>query len=132
MSEAPLRLWPALRARLQATPALGLNRVFDGPPRNAVFPYVALDSQEMRDRSGVDAALSEHRVTLKVFSRKGGQTEVAELAATVADALVTTPIAVTGHRIICLRVASLEHRLQRDALTAEATVRLVIPTEPIA
>jgi hypothetical protein len=46
--------------------------------------------------------------------------------------LVGTPIILTGHHIINLRVASLEHRLQRDALTAEATVRLVILTEPIA
>jgi Protein of unknown function (DUF3168) len=132
MSDAHVALWAAIRARLQDAPSLGPNRVHDGPPRNAAFPYVALDAQEWRDRSGLDAPLIEHRVTLKVFSRKGGQREAATLVDTIETALMATPLTPTGHRIVSLRVASLEHRLQRDAVTAEAAIRLVALTEPDA
>jgi hypothetical protein len=127
-----MALWAAIRARLQDAPALGSNRVHDGPPRNAAFPYVALDAQEWRDRSGLEAPLIEHRVALKVYSRKGGQREAAELVDAVETALIATPLTLTGHRVVSLRVASLEHRLQRDAVTAEAVIRLVALTEPTA
>ena len=131
MSDAPIALWAALRTRLQAAPTLGPSRVHDGVPRNAAFPYVALDAQEWRDRSGVDAPLIEHRIALKVFSRKGGQREAAELVDAIETALIATALTLSGHRVVSLRVASLEHRLQRDAITAEAVMRLVVLTEPL-
>ena len=128
-------LQSAILDRLRADPGLAASplagRIFDIPPRDAAFPHLAVDEVVTRDRSGLDAPLVEHRLTLRLFSRKGGRHEAATLAGLVAAALAGDGPALTDHRLVLLRLEATEMRPAKDRLTAEAVLRIVALTEPL-
>lgn len=129
-------LFAAVRARLAADPALtgrlGAGRVHDGPPRNAAFPYVALEEVESRDASGLDARLEQVSLVIRAYCRAGGRVDAMAIAADVVGALDDAGLVLAGHRLVRLFVRATESRLGRDRLTAEATIRLSALIEPAA
>ena len=135
MTAAALALQSAILARLRADPSLAASplagRLFDAAPREAAFPHLFVDEAVVRDRSGLDAPLAEHRLTLRIFSRKGGRREVATLAGSVETALDVAAMALDGHRLVLFRRDATELRLLKDRLTAEAALRFVALTEPL-
>ncbi len=135
MTAAPLALQTAVLARLVADSGLAASslagRLFDAAPRDAAFPHLVVDEVTSRDRSGLDAPLAEHRLTLRIFSRKGGRREVLTLAGLAEAALDGASPALDGHRLVLMRRDTTEVRLLKDRLTAEAAIRLVALTEPL-
>ena len=135
MTAAALALQTAVLARLVADTGLAASalagRIFDAVPRAAAFPHLAVGPATVRDRSGLDAPLAEHRLTLRIFSRKGGRREVLTLAGLAEAALDGASLALDGHRLVLMRREATEVRLLRDRLTAEAAIRLVALTEPL-
>lgn len=107
------------------------GHVHDAAPRDATFPHLVVDEAVSRDRSGLDAPLAEHRLSLRLFSRKGGRHEVANLADLVETALLGADLALYGHRLVLLRRDATEMRLRKDRVTAEAVLRFVALTEPL-
>jgi hypothetical protein len=134
MSTAALALQTSILERLRADAALASSplagRLFDAAPRDEAFPHLVVDEVTSRDRSGLDAPLVEHRLTLRLFSRKGGRREVAMLADLVETALAAPDLVLAGHRLVLLRHDLTETRLLKDRLTAEAVLRFVALTEP--
>lgn len=132
LSTAALRtaLLAALRADagLAAAPLAG--RIHDAAPRDAAFPHLVLDEVVSRDRSGLEAPLDEHRIVLRVFSRAGGRTEALAIAEAAA-AVLAAPLVLDRHHLVLLRRETVETRLLRDRVTAEAVLRLVALTEPV-
>ena len=132
---AALALQIAVLERLRDDPAVTASplagRIHDAAPRDAAFPHLVVDEAVSRDRSGLDAPLAEHRLSLRLFSRKGGRREVAALAGLVEAALEASDLALDGHRLVLLRRDATELRLRRDRLTAEAVLRFVALTEPL-
>jgi hypothetical protein len=132
MSDAGLQLALALRAALLADAGVGAlvgGRVHDGPPRQAATPWLGVEDIVSEDRSGTDAVLEAHDVTLRAQSRAGGKREALAIAAAAADvaAALGHP---AGHRLVLAHVTGIEARILRDRITAEATVRLSFLTEP--
>ena len=126
-------LLAATLARLRADPTLAADlgpRLWDAAPRDPAFPHLVVDETTTRDRSGLDAALEETRLTLRIFSRSGGRAEVARIAERVETVLEATPPEPVGRRLVLLRREASETRIARDRVTAEAVVRLVALTEP--
>jgi hypothetical protein len=125
--EALLR---TLRADTALLALLGAPRVYDRAPREAVAPFVVVDSVTTSDWSTATEPGSEHRVVLDVWTRGGGRRPAGEIADAVRRALTLRPLAgVRGHRIV-----SVTHR--ETALTVEPgdvwRARLVVRalTEP--
>lgn len=118
-----------LRADATLAAALG-GRIWDAAPRDPGFPHLVLDDVTSRDRSGLDAALEETRLALRIASREGGRAEAARLAERVETVLAVVALAPVGRRVVLLRRESSETRILRDRRTAEAVVRLVALTEP--
>jgi hypothetical protein len=133
---AALALVTAVRARLAGyaplTTVLGGPRVYDGAPRNAVFPYVSIDEASARDISGGDAGLVEWTLVVRAWSRTGGRAEALALTGHIADALDDQPLVLSGFRTVRAHVASSDIRLGKDRLTAEGLVRTIILIEPTA
>lgn len=135
MTSASLALQTAVLARLVADPDLAASaldgRIWDAAPRDPGFPHLVVDEAVSRDRSGLDAPLAEHRLTLRVFSRKGGRREALTLAGRIEAALEAADLALDGHRLVLIRRDATEVRLLKDRLTAEAALRFVALTEPL-
>ena len=132
---ASLALQTAVLERLRGDAAVAASplagRVHDAAPRDASFPHLVVDEAVSRDRSGLAAPLAEHRLSLRLFSRKGGRHEVATLAGLVETALTDADLTLDGHRLVLLRRDATEIRLRRDRVTAEAVLRFVALTEPL-
>jgi len=135
MTNPALALQTAVLARLAADPDLVASalagRIWDAAPRDPGFPHLVVDQAVSRDRSGLDTPLAEHRLTLRVFSRKGGRREALTLAGLVEAALEAGDLALDGHRLVLIRRDATEVRLLKDRLTAEAALRFVALTEPL-
>lgn len=135
MTSATLALQTAVLARLRADPALAASalagHIHDAAPRDASFPHLVVEEATSRDRSGLAAPLTEHRLTLRVLSRKGGRHEALALAGLVEAALDGPTLVLGGHRLVLLRRDATEARLLKDRLTAEVLLRYVALTEPL-
>lgn len=121
----------ALAADAALTALLGGARVFDVPPADADFPFVALGEAVVADWSTATERGTEHALTLHVFSRSGGRAEAFAVAAAVGEALHDAPLALTGHRLANLRATTAEVRRESDGRTFHALVRFRAVTEPL-
>ncbi len=110
---------------------LGGPRIFDVPPRDAVFPYIALGEALVSDWSTGTEAGTEHALTLHVFSRSGGRAEAFALAAGVQHALHDVPLSLEGHHLANLRATTAEVVREKDGRTFHALVRFRAVTEPV-
>lgn len=133
MTTAAAALLSAVLARLRADPdlaaALG-GRLWDTAPRDPGFPHCVVDEVTSRDRSGLDVALAEHRLVLRLVSRAGGRVELLALVERIETALADDDLALVGHRLVRLRREALDTRPTRDRLGTEALLRFVVLTEP--
>lgn len=128
-----LSLRRALHAALAQDAALlallGGPRIYDVPPNNAAFPYVALGEAVVSDWSTATEAGTEHALTLHIFSRSGGRAEAFALAACVHQALHDAPLELSGHRLANLRATTSEVVREKDGRTFHALVRFRAVTE---
>lgn len=109
---------------------LGGPRVYDEAPRGAAFPYVTLGDAEVSDWSTGSSTGQEHRLTLHVWSRQGGQAEAHIIAGEIIAALEDVPLDPAGHRLVNLRFATADIRREADGRTWHGLVRFRAVTEP--
>ncbi|MGI8525865.1 MAG: DUF3168 domain-containing protein [Pseudolabrys sp.] len=124
----------ALSANAALTSLLGGPKIFDEPPRSAVFPYVTLGEGRVTDFStgaeaGQDSAL-EHALTLHAWSRQGGHKEAHLIAGALLTALDDAPLTLTDHRLVNFRFAVADVRREADGRTYHALIRFRAVTEP--
>lgn len=89
---ADAALQAAILAHLAADPDVLTQlgdppRLYDRAPGGAAFPYVSLGRAESRPVDGDDTRLSEHRLTLHVWSRNHDFAEVKAITGAVSSAL---------------------------------------------
>lgn len=109
---------------------LGGPHVYDEAPRGAAFPYVTLGDAEVSDWSTGSSTGQEHRLTLHVWSRQGGQAEAHIIAGEIIAALEDVPLDPAGHRLVNLRFATADIRREADGRTWHGLVRFRAVTEP--
>ena len=109
---------------------LGGPRVYDEPPRDALFPYVTLGEARVTDWSTGTERGEEHQLTLHAWSRQGGHKEAHLVAGALLQALDDAPLTLSGHRLINLRFALVDVRREADGRTYHALVRFRAVTEP--
>jgi len=136
MSSASAALRAAIHDALAAdgglNALLGGAKVYDEPPRGAVFPYVTLGETRVSDFSTGTEPGQEHQVTLHAWSRQGGHREAHLISGALLQALDDAPLTLTDHRLINLRFAVADVRREADGRTYHALVRFRAVTEPTA
>lgn len=124
-------IFAALSADAPLLALLGGARIYDVPPKDAVFPFVALGEAVVSDWSTATEAGAEHALTLHAFSRSGGRGQAYALAAAVQEALHDAPLPLAGHVLANLRATTAEVVREKDGRTFHALVRFRAVTEPL-
>lgn len=100
-------------------------RLFDRPPGGAAFPFLALGRGESRPLDGDDTALSEHRLTLHVWTRRQAYGELKAITGAVSAALHNADIALSGgYRLVLCQIVYLDHFEGADTRSVHGLVRL--------
>lgn len=94
-------------------------RAFDETPEEPIYPYLTYGDMRSTDTSGDDAPQSSHQITLHVWSRYDGRSEVLTLLRTLADTLDTE----MPHRVLPLYVDAVR---ARDGISFHGLLRLSI------
>ena len=119
----------ALIADARVAAALGGAKVYDEPPRNAVFPYVTLGDARILDAAADDGPTQEHLLTLHAWSQQGGHKEAHVIAGALLQALDDVPLSPAGCRLVNLRFTVADIRREADGRTYHALVRFRAVTE---
>jgi hypothetical protein len=134
MSSSSAALRAAIHEALSADGALnallGGAKIYDEPPREAVFPYVTLGETRVSDFSTGTESGEEHQITLHGWSRQGGHREAHMISGALLQALDDAPLTLTDHRLVNLRFSVADVRREADGRTYHALVRFRAMTEP--
>ncbi len=109
---------------------LGGARVYDDVPRGAAFPYVTFGPGLTRDWSTGTEAGAEHVVTLRVWSKAGGEKEEHLVLEAIRAALHAASLTIVGHRLVSLRHETSETLRGADGETYSGAARFRAVTEP--
>lgn len=100
-------------------------RLYDRPPGGAAYPFLALGRAESRPLDGDDAALSEHRLTLHVWTRRQAYGELKAITGAVSAALHNGDIALEGgYRLVLCQIVYLDHFEGADTRSFHGLVRV--------
>jgi hypothetical protein len=110
---------------------LGGARIYDDVPRGAAFPYVTFGPSVTRDWSTGTEQGAEHFLTLRVWSRAGGEKEVHLVMDAIRAALHEATPSIAGHRLVSLRHETSEAARDPDGETYRGTIRFRALTEPV-
>jgi len=109
---------------------LGGARVYDEVPRGAAFPYVTFGPSITRDWSTGTEAGAEHQVTLRAWTRNGGERDVHLVLDAIRAALDDADLALDGHRLVSLRHELSDATRDPDGETWNGAIRFRAVTEP--
>jgi Protein of unknown function (DUF3168) len=120
----------ALNADAPLAALLGGPKVYDEPPRAAVFPYVTLGEARVADYSTDGTPGEEHQMTLHAWSRQGGHREAHAIAGALLSALDDAALTLADHTLVNFRFSTADVRREADGRTYHALVRFRAVTEP--
>ncbi|WP_022694619.1 DUF3168 domain-containing protein [Ponticaulis koreensis] len=95
-------------------------RILNGEEGRAAFPFLRLARHEIRD----DGQLSDHRLSLEIYSRSGGRAEANRLIALVADALRAAELSPEGQSLVVFYPVFSDVFLRADGTTFRGLLRL--------
>ena len=124
-------LFALLSSDTELTNLLGASRIYDGPPRRAVLPFIAFDPVETTDIGGDDAELIEHQVSLSIWARGSGKREVLEIAERVRDLAHDAALTLDQNRLVNLRLEREEVSQLDDRRTWRGDLSFRAVTEPL-
>ena len=135
MTSPVIALRKAIRLQLTGDAALvaklGGPNVFDEAPREAIPPYVAFGDSSLRDLSTSTDRSAEQFAVLNVWSLQRGLREALDIADRVAALLDDAALALDGHRLVNLRLVSLETKREGSGRFARASLRFRAVTEAV-
>jgi hypothetical protein len=114
MSGAAMAVQRALVAALRGAPfSVAPTGIYDGPPVDAAFPYVAVSDGATSDWSHKSGRGREHRLSVAVWDDGVSPTRLHRLIGEVEAAVEGMPRALDGHSVASL--VFLRARVVRDA-----------------
>lgn len=120
-----------LRADEGVCAALGQPAaIYDQPPTEPAWPHLLIGRSESRPYPA-DGETTEHILTLTARSRFGGTEEAKAVNAAVRAALGDGAIAISGHRIVNLRVTYQDVFRAADWQKTLGVTRVRAVTEPV-
>jgi hypothetical protein len=124
-------IYAALVADAALVALLGGERVYDDVPRGAPFPYVTFGPSTTRDWStGTDTG-AEHLITVRAWSKSGGEKEVHLMLEAIRNALHEASLSVTGHPLVSIRHETSDALRGADGETYQGIARFRAVTEPM-
>lgn len=102
--------------------------VYDKVPQDAVFPYIVIGEAS---ETAAGAGLTEHSVTLHLWSRYSGACEIKSLGSAIRTALDGVILPLDGHVMLGLMVLSADYLRQSDGETWRGSLRLRAVTEAV-
>jgi hypothetical protein len=117
---------PTLPALLGSPP-----RVYDEPPPDPVYPYLAVGRVESRPWGGVEAEGIEQVVTLTCVSRYGGAEEAKAVAGAVRAVLDDAELPLADNHLVSLFVTYADVFRAADWRSTYGVLRLRAVTEPL-
>lgn len=109
---------------------LGGERIYDEVPRGAAFPYVTFGPSTTRDWSTGTESGAEHLITIRAWSKSGGQKQVHLLLDAIRAALHETALTITGQRLVSFRHETSDAMRGADGETYQGIARFRAVTEP--
>jgi hypothetical protein len=105
-------------------------RVYDGPSREKVFPFVSYDDARETPLTAAPGHV-EHDIRLSVHSRYEGRREAKEIATAIVSTLNDAALGVAGRRLVSLRAvySDVFHRQETDA--HQGVIRFRAVTEKV-
>jgi hypothetical protein len=133
MESASLRLqqsiYEALNGDTLLNSVIGGSRVYDCPPRDATFPYVAIDQINTRDWSSSCSIGFEHTITLSVWSRYAGKREIYAALDAIRECLHEADLDIPGVSLINIRFEMSSVGRDDDGITHHGVMRFRATTE---
>jgi hypothetical protein len=125
-------VYEALAADAGLAALLGAARVYDEVPRGAAFPYVTFGPNATRDWSTGTEAGSEHVITMRAWSKSGGEKDVHLILEAIRCALHDVPLTLDGHHLVNLRHEMSDAMRDADGETYHGAARFRAVIEPMA
>ena len=130
--KAELALRSAIRSAALNDPVITAavnGSVYDGAPRDAIFPFVTFGDVSLRDWStGSDRGL-EHQFTLEIWSLQPGNGETLNIGDRLLTFLLSATLKLQGFQLIDLRFVSFEARREANGRFAKGRMRFRAITE---
>lgn len=134
MSSPAWELQKAIYATLKTDSALiallGGEHIYDEVPRGAAFPYITFGPSTTRDWSTGTETGAEHLITIRAWSKSGGEKEVHLLLDAIRAALHEASPTVADHRLVSLRHETSDALRGADGETYQGIARFRAVTEP--
>ncbi len=135
MSDPVLDLQAALLSYLrgQASLATWLGdpaHIYDQPPANTAYPYVAFGRASAQSIGGIGADVTEQTLTLMCVSRFDGSEEAKAIAAELRLLLDNAALSLSAQHLVSLRVSYVDVFRAADLRTIYALLRLRAVSEP--
>jgi hypothetical protein len=134
MTGPVLALRAAILVRLAADAELaslmgGAVRLHDEPPRGAEPVYAVFGPADAKDWSSDGSRGHEQDAAIVVYAKPGSALSGLQAAERIAALLDDASLALSGHRLVALRVAAFASDRDQRASLARATVHLRAVTE---
>jgi hypothetical protein len=119
-----------LASSLYVQSALGNPaRLYDDPPEDPVFPYLTYGPIRSEDNSAQGAVITNHVLTLHLWSRYSGRAESLALLGTLSNALTREPMELGGESLVNRHIIYTDLFRASDGLTLHGIIRLRITTD---
>lgn len=128
---AALRNWVANEPALAALLG-GSATIHDETPRGESRPVLVFGTTLLRDRSGQDTVLIEHRLDIEIWSPSGTSRPALEILETIAARLPGASLTMPAHRLVGLSVAEIAFEREGRAQRIRGRLRLTALTQPLS
>ncbi len=114
----------ALSADVAVKGALGQPaRLYDQVPEDPIFPYLTYGGLKSEDIGGDDTVLFAHTMSLHVWSRYGGRSEVMQILDAVSRALQAQNLSLDSGHLVSARIVFTDIFKAPDGQTMHGLVR---------
>lgn len=113
------------------TALVGENRIHDRLVEKAALPHVLFAAMDSRDWSTSTESGEEHTLRLEVWSDENGKRLVQSIAAAIKLALHDQPLALSGHRLVNLRLVASVLKREPKSRRHQAALTFRAVTEPL-
>ena len=104
-------------------------RLYDNPPEDPVFPYLTYGPMRSSDAGGDEADIQTHTLTLHLWSRYGGRSEVINAISAVTSALGQSEAMDVAIHIVRTQVLYTDIFRDPDGQTLHGLIRFLLTTD---